>query len=141
MVIESIGARIARLRRRAGIKQLELAQRAGLNPSSLNQIEKGKRIPKTSTVDALAKELDVSRDLILDGDPAVEPRASRHNATPQNSELSATIQAAISAGFADLATAIAAALADWHETHTDRETRNPATGTAGRPPVRRDSRR
>jgi len=68
MRAETLGQRIARLRREQGIKQYRLAKDTGLHPSSLNQIEKGKREPQTATLTALAHRLGVSRDMLVDGD-------------------------------------------------------------------------
>jgi transcriptional regulator with XRE-family HTH domain len=65
---ETVGARVARLRRHAGLTQYKLAHFIGLHASSLNQIERGKRKPNTTTVTRLAAALHTTRDVILDGD-------------------------------------------------------------------------
>jgi transcriptional regulator with XRE-family HTH domain len=66
---ETLGQRIVRLRRTAGWKyQKDFANAIQIDPSSLNQIERDKRPPKRETVDKMARVLNVSRDLILDGE-------------------------------------------------------------------------
>jgi transcriptional regulator with XRE-family HTH domain len=130
---ETIGDRISRLRRDKKIPQYQLASTIGLHPSSLNQIEKGKRQPKTGTISALAKALDVSRDLLIDGNPAGPPQA-RHDQTPETPEVSAVIyqavQIAIRATLTDLLNAISESLAaTGRSSPTEREDRGPETKT------------
>lgn len=78
MVTETIGQRIRRLRMAKGIRfQKDLAKMIEIDPASLNQIEQGYRVPKLSTVDKMATALGVTRDLILDGEPAARAMPPR----------------------------------------------------------------
>lgn len=113
---EKIGDRIARLRRDRKIPQYKLAEAIGLHPSSLNQIEKGRRVPKTATITALAHSLGVSRDLLLDGSPqAAAPIQQGHENRREPVEVSAAIAAAVHEAIRnnliDIINAISAAIA------------------------------
>ncbi|MBQ9148581.1 MAG: helix-turn-helix transcriptional regulator [Oscillospiraceae bacterium] len=72
-----IGPRIAALRREAGLSQAELAQRLKVSPSAMGMYEQGRREPGAETLVAIARELGVSTDFLLTGDPrnAVETDA------------------------------------------------------------------
>ncbi len=59
------GLKVRQLRNDLGISTYELANRTGLSPSYLNEIEKGKKYPKTEKVFALAKALDTDYDTLL----------------------------------------------------------------------------
>jgi transcriptional regulator with XRE-family HTH domain len=65
------GQRLTELRTRAGLSQVKLAQRADLNPVTVNQIETGAQTdPKLSTLEALAAALGVKvSDLLADPEP------------------------------------------------------------------------
>jgi transcriptional regulator with XRE-family HTH domain len=66
---ETLGERLVRLRLQRGWRyQKELAKAIGVDPSTLNQIEKDRRPPSSSTTDALARVLGVTRDEIIDGE-------------------------------------------------------------------------
>lgn len=62
-----LGARIAALRRRAGLSQAELAQRLQISASAMGMYEQGRREPAVDTLVALARELEVSTDFLLTG--------------------------------------------------------------------------
>ena len=130
--IETIGDRIARLRRDKNIPQYLLAGEIGLHPSSLNQIEKGHRTPKAETVAKLAKALDVSRDFLWDGAPAVAtPLPDRdHGYHAQAVEVSALVTQAvhteIRAVIVDILNALSESLAaTGRPAATDSEDRRP----------------
>ncbi|MBU4271405.1 MAG: helix-turn-helix domain-containing protein [Planctomycetes bacterium] len=59
--VETMRAMLARKiihRRRAiGLSQVELAQRAGIRPETLNRLEQGKHSPSVATVDKLDRAL------------------------------------------------------------------------------------
>lgn len=55
----SLSERIAYLRKRRDMTQIELAKKAKLSQSTIAQIEKGKKDPSMATVQNLAKALDV----------------------------------------------------------------------------------
>jgi transcriptional regulator with XRE-family HTH domain len=141
---ETLGGRITRLRRDKEIPQYQLASQIGLHPSSLNQIEKGKRNPKTETVSALASALGVSRDYLLDGNPAgppsrADPREARHAEPATTLEVSAVIhqavQTAIRAAITDILNAVSESLAaDRRSENTEGEDSRPKAKTV---PTRR----
>lgn len=62
-----LGARIAALRRKAGLSQAELAQRLQISASAMGMYEQGRREPSIDTVVAMARELQVSTDFLLTG--------------------------------------------------------------------------
>ena len=51
-----------------GITQRELAERIGIAPNTYNQYETGKRQPDIATLQAIARELDVSLDELVGGE-------------------------------------------------------------------------
>jgi transcriptional regulator with XRE-family HTH domain len=62
----SVGERVKRLRKRAGMTQQELAGKAGISLSNLAQIEQGQKTdPRISTVTALAEALGVDVNQLL----------------------------------------------------------------------------
>lgn len=130
---ETVGNRIARLRREKEIPQYQLANEIGLHPSSLNQIEKGHRTPKADTVAKLAKALGTTRDFLWDGNPAVaEPSNKGHAHATEPLEVSAVItqavQSAIRATLTDLLNAVSESLAAEGRPQTaEREDRRPET--------------
>ena len=62
-----LGARIAALRRQAGLSQAELAQRLKISASAMGMYEQGRREPSVDTLVAMARELQVSTDFLLTG--------------------------------------------------------------------------
>ena len=65
-----LGARIAALRREAGLSQAELASRLQVSPSALVMYEQGRREPSADTLVRLSRELGVTTDYLLTGKPA-----------------------------------------------------------------------
>ena len=65
-----IGARIAALRRQAGMNQAELAQVLGISPSAVGMYEQGRREPSAQMMLSIARTFQVSVDYILSGTPA-----------------------------------------------------------------------
>lgn len=59
------GLKLKQLRTEAGISTYELANRTGLSPSYITEIEKGKKYPKTEKVFALAKALETDYDSLV----------------------------------------------------------------------------
>jgi transcriptional regulator with XRE-family HTH domain/predicted transcriptional regulator len=59
------GLKIKQLRNDLGLSTYDLADRTGLSPSYLNEIEKGKKYPKTEKIFALAKALNSSYDTLV----------------------------------------------------------------------------
>lgn len=65
----SLGARIKGLRTARGIRQKELAQKAGLTPSLVSQIESGKLTPSLHTLGRLAGALGLPIGALFDQAP------------------------------------------------------------------------
>ena len=61
---ERIGQRIAMLRKSAGLSQIQLAERAGLQSSHISRIEAGKYAVTLETVQAIAEALGMTVDII-----------------------------------------------------------------------------
>ena len=62
-----LGARIAVLRRNAGLSQAEMAQILGVSPSTVGMYEQGRRQPAVETLVRLAELFHVSTDFLLTG--------------------------------------------------------------------------
>lgn len=62
-----VGARIAVLRRSAGLSQAELARRLKVSPSAVGMYEQGRREPAADILVALAEIFGVSTDYLLTG--------------------------------------------------------------------------
>jgi len=65
----SLGARIKGLRTERGIRQKDLAQKAGLTPSLVSQIESDKLTPSLHTLGRLAGALGISVGALFDQPP------------------------------------------------------------------------
>lgn len=65
-----LGARIAALRRQAGMNQAELARRLKISPSTVGMYEQGRREPSADMLVVMAQVLGVSVDYLLTGHPA-----------------------------------------------------------------------
>ena len=66
-----MGARIAALRREAGMSQAQLAERLRVSPSAVGMYEQGRREPSADMLVELAAVFSVSVDYILTGIPGV----------------------------------------------------------------------
>ncbi len=64
-----LGARIAALRREAGMSQAQLAALLGISPSAMGMYEQGRREPSLKLVGELARLLRVSTDYLITGNP------------------------------------------------------------------------
>jgi len=62
-----VGARIAVLRRSAGLSQAELARRLRISPSAVGMYEQGRREPAADMLVAIAEIFGVSTDYLLTG--------------------------------------------------------------------------
>jgi transcriptional regulator with XRE-family HTH domain len=67
-----IGDRLRATRQERGLSLRELAERLGVSPSLISQVETGRARPSVSTLYAIANELNVSLDELLfpDADPS-----------------------------------------------------------------------
>ena len=73
-----MGARIAALRREAGLSQAELAQRLRISASAMGMYEQGRREPSIQTLVKLAQTLGVTTDYLLTGVPGPEQAEAMH---------------------------------------------------------------
>ena len=64
-----LGARIAALRRNAGLSQAELAQRLQISASAMGMYEQGRREPSAQILVSMAQALGVTTDYLLTGVP------------------------------------------------------------------------
>ena len=64
-----MGARIAALRRNAGLSQAELAQRLQVSASAMGMYEQGRREPSLQLLGDIAKVFSVSTDYLITGIP------------------------------------------------------------------------
>lgn len=62
-----LGARIAALRRAAGMNQSELARHLQVSPSAVGMYEQGRREPSAETLVAISRLFGVSVDYLLTG--------------------------------------------------------------------------
>ena len=69
-----LGARIAALRKEAGLSQAELAQRLQISASAMGMYEQGRREPSAQMLVGLARTLGVTTDYLLTGIPAPDQR-------------------------------------------------------------------
>ena len=76
-VVTMLGARIAVLRKAAGLSQSDLAQRLRISPSAVGMYEQGRREPSADTLVALGQIFHVTVDFLLTG-RAVTREESRH---------------------------------------------------------------
>ena len=66
-LLKTFGKRVADIRRTRGLTQEQLAEKANITPLSIAFIEQGRRWPRLSTLNKLAKCLDVSASEFLKG--------------------------------------------------------------------------
>ena len=67
-----MGARIAALRREAGLSQAGLAEKLQISASAMGMYEQGRREPSAQMLVAMARILGVTTDYLLTGIPAPE---------------------------------------------------------------------
>jgi transcriptional regulator with XRE-family HTH domain len=79
-----LGERLRAARSARGLSLRDLADRLGLSPSLISQIERGRANPSVSTLYAIVNELDVSLDDLLFNDrrPAERPASEEPTAVP-----------------------------------------------------------
>ena len=66
---ESLGDRIARLRRAKGWNQRELGQRTAMKATQISKYERGTYVPRADALPRLSAALGVSSDYLLTGQP------------------------------------------------------------------------
>lgn len=65
-----LGARIAALRKSAGMSQSQLASQLKISPSAIGMYEQGRREPSVELLAHMARILGVSIDFLVTGKPA-----------------------------------------------------------------------
>ena len=80
-----IGDRLRATRQERGLSLRELAERLGVSPSLISQVETGRARPSVGTLYAIASELNVSLDELLF--PDADPSRARPPATPPPAAL------------------------------------------------------
>ena len=73
-----MGARIAALRREAGLSQAELAGKLQISASAMGMYEQGRREPSAQLLVAMSRIFGVSTDYLLTGVPAPEQAERLH---------------------------------------------------------------
>ena len=68
----SLGGKIARVREEFGLKQSQLAKKAGVSPGMIGQLEQGKVQPSLQTVEKIASAFGVSPCYFIAGEDGVE---------------------------------------------------------------------
>ena len=94
-----VGERLRARRRARGLSLRTLAERLGVSPSLISQIERGRARPSVSTLFAIATELDASIDELLFNDerqpvsaePAVRPTPVQEAATRHHIRLASGV--------------------------------------------------
>ena len=56
----ALGRNLRRVRKQAGLTQEQVAERSGVHATEVSRIERDKRDPQVSTLERLAKALEVS---------------------------------------------------------------------------------
>ena len=74
---ETLGERMARLRRAKGWNQSELAKRAGTKSSQISKFETGTYQPRLETLAKLAEALESTTDFLVTGRQPKEARDTR----------------------------------------------------------------
>jgi len=65
-ILHLFGQRVRELRKRKGFSQEALAEKAGLHPTYIGQVERGTKNPSLKSIEKIAKALEVSLpDLFL----------------------------------------------------------------------------
>lgn len=75
---ETLGQRLARIRKERGFTQVELAQKAGTIQAVISDYERGRVRPHAEMLGQLAQALGVTADELLGIAPAPSQKANRH---------------------------------------------------------------
>ena len=76
---ESIGKRIANVRKAAKLTQAELSEKIGISEKYLSRIECGRQLPSIAIVTKICEVLYVSADKLLSLNRSIVPNNSIHN--------------------------------------------------------------
>lgn len=66
-IVESFGIRLQSLRKQQGLSQEKLAEISGLHRTYISSIERGARNPTLTTLNAIAKSLNVKIEFLVSG--------------------------------------------------------------------------
>jgi transcriptional regulator with XRE-family HTH domain len=77
-----LGARIKALRLERELQQRQLAEKAGLTPSMVSQIESGRLTPSLNTLGRIAAAFSVPIAVLFDGEPAGRIQVTRRKDCP-----------------------------------------------------------
>ncbi len=80
-----LGARIASLRRQAGLSQAQLAQKLQISASAVGMYEQSRREPSGALLVSMAATFGVSVDYLLTGRPGAEGEQARASSAVQAS--------------------------------------------------------
>lgn len=75
--VNSLGERVRQLRMERGLQQRQLAERAGLTPSLVSQLESGRLTPSLHTLGKIAGALDIRIGALFDGVPGGRVHVTR----------------------------------------------------------------
>ena len=64
-LMDRVGVAVREARERKQLSQMKLGNRVGVDHSMINRIESGQRMPSTTLLIRLARELDLSIDRVL----------------------------------------------------------------------------
>ena len=78
----ALGGRIKALRLERELQQRQLAEKAGLTPSMVSQIESGRLTPSLNTLGKIAGALGVPIAILFDGQPPARIQVSRRKDQP-----------------------------------------------------------
>lgn len=73
-----LGLNIRKYRNIKGLSQEQLAESIGIEPSSMSDIERGKRFPRPENLEKIAKELNVSYSALL-VDTLIDPNVIKED--------------------------------------------------------------
>jgi len=62
----ALGKRVQRLRQKVGLSQEQLAERAGISPKNISELENGRGNPTLSSLEGLARALSISMAELFD---------------------------------------------------------------------------
>lgn len=71
------------LRKRAGISQLQLANKLNIGPSAIGMYEQGRRTPSVEMLTEMAKLFEVSLDYLITGTESTHPIADKNETEAQ----------------------------------------------------------
>jgi len=64
--VGDLGSNLRSARKRLGLTQEQVAERSGVHPTEISRIEAGKRDPRASTLERLAKAVEIPPGQLLE---------------------------------------------------------------------------